>query len=136
MTHWIKRINYNDGGRIAAGFKCSAKGDCVVRALSILTGRGYMTVYVAMSKLIERERGPNRSVVDDGIYAKTYKKYLNELGASKFKSVTKWQDIPLEGKYLVITDLHAVAYIDGVVNDTFDPVNDPQVGELCGYYAV
>jgi hypothetical protein len=134
MTHWIKRVNYNDGGRIAAGFKCRAEGDCVLRALSILTGRGYMTVYVELSKFIDRERSEESSVIENGVYTRTYSKYLKVLGAKKFKRVSKWEDIPLQGKFFVRTANHAVAYVDGVVNDVFDPVYEPQVGALWGYY--
>jgi hypothetical protein len=133
MSNWIKYVTYNDGGRRDAGFKYPAEGDCVVRALSILSERGYMAVYNAMIKLIARERGGARSVVDNGIYAKTYTKFLNEIGASKFKRVKQWQDIPREGKYFVITASHAVAYVNGVIHDVFDPVGDE---ELEGYYQI
>jgi hypothetical protein len=136
---WVKRIMYNDGGRVAAGFKPGAVEDCVVRAFSIVTGLGYMRVYLDLCKIIDKERGCNRSKIEGGIYERTCRKYINQLtGKSKCKinRVRKWQDIPLEGKYFVLTQSHAVAYIDGVIHDMFDPVGDEEVGDLEGYYTL
>ena len=134
-TQWIKRVSYNDGGRIAAGFKSSA-GDCVVRAFTILTGMSYMQMREVVLTFIERERGSDRSSLDDGVYPKTYAKILKHLNAKKLTRIDSWNKIPTTGKFFVVTEDHAVAYIDGVFNDTFDPTCEKSSGKLIGYYEI
>lgn len=46
---------FNDGGRLAAGFKGQA-GDCACRAIAITTGEPYLTVYRALNVLTKSER--------------------------------------------------------------------------------
>jgi hypothetical protein len=134
MNNWIKYISYNDGGRIKEGFKPIQKGDCVVRALSILTEYGYTKTRNELNKFIKRERGPNRSNVDDGVYPRTYRKFLEHLGIKKFYKVDCWANIPSTGRVMVVLEEHVVAYVNGVINDTFDPVGESQCGPLIGYY--
>lgn len=133
MTKWIKQIRYNDGGRIASGFQSSA-GDCAVRALSILTGSGYMNVRNRMLDIISRERGIRSCVEKEGVYLKTIRKFLKPVCGFTWYSNTKWDKLPTEGRLLVVCDYHAVAVIDGVINDTFDPVNRTFAGKMRGYY--
>jgi hypothetical protein len=45
----------DDGGRAAAGYKGTA-GDCVCRAIAIVTGQPYQQVYDALNELGSRER--------------------------------------------------------------------------------
>ena len=134
MSKWIKRISYNDGGRIAAGFKSSASGDCVVRAISILNGNNYMATRMQLAKVIERERGVDRSNVESGVYERTYKKFLHTMGVKTYKRTTCWTKIPTDRRVLVVMREHVVAYIGGVINDTFDPVSQEVCGPLLGYY--
>ena len=129
---WIKRISYNDGGRRAAGFKTVQAGDCVNRALAILTGEDYMAIRRILDDLCGKERGLDRSSPETGIYPKTYKKFLKSLGVSKMKSAAAWSDLPQEGRVLVVLEGHVAAYIDGVIHDTYDPVEKPN--DLQGYY--
>ena len=49
------KFQFNDGGRIAAGYKGSA-GDCVVRSVAIATGLPYQKIYDLVNKLSARER--------------------------------------------------------------------------------
>ncbi len=44
---------YDDGGRVAAGFKGST-GDCCVRAVAIATGRPYQEIYDAINKVSQK----------------------------------------------------------------------------------
>ena len=130
--NWIKRIMYNDGGRVRAGFP-SSSGDCVVRALSILTGAEYESVRTTLQIYIARERG-SRSDVENGVYPKTYKKFLKTVDVLGWRNVTKWEQVPTEGKLMVVLGAHVVAVIDGVIHDTFDPVDAEHCGKIFGYY--
>lgn len=134
MQRWIKHISYNDGGRNATGLKPIHNGDCVVRALSILTGNGYMATRNALNEYIKRERGADRSSVDNGVYDRTYKKFLKAIGVTKLHPVDCWTKLPTQGKVMAVTTEHVVAYIDGVINDTLDPVSVRDCGPLVGYY--
>jgi hypothetical protein len=131
MTTWIKRISYNDGGRRAAGFKTVQVGDCVNRALAILTG-DYQRIRRSLEELCGRERGPNRSSPDGGVYPRTYQKLLRELGVERRHRARAWPEIPQQGRFMVELDGHVVAYIDGVIYDTYDPVEKPD--QVLGYY--
>lgn len=133
MTRWIKQVRYNDGGRIASGFQSSAS-DCAVRALSILTEAGYMNVRSRMQDLISRERGDRSCVEKDGVYTKTIRKFLNQVCKPKWYTAYKWEKLPAKGRLLVLCEFHAVAVIDGVINDTFDPVDREVAGGMRGYY--
>ena len=50
---------FNDGGREAAGYKGST-GDCVTRAIAIVTGKPYKEVYNEINVLAEAERTGKR----------------------------------------------------------------------------
>ena len=53
------KVNYNDGGRKAAGFT-SKGGDCVARSIAIATGRGYRIIYNELAILNEGMRKTSR----------------------------------------------------------------------------
>jgi hypothetical protein len=124
---------YDDGGRAAAGFRGSA-GDCVVRALAIVTGAPYREVY---NELAERNAalGPKRNgkrrarSARNGTGRRVYEPWLVERG-------WLWRPTMAIGSgcttHLVASELpggpivcrlsgHLVAVIDGVVHDTHDP---------------
>ena len=130
--NWIKRISYNDGGRRAAGLKTVQMGDCVNRALAIASGKDYMTIRRILVEFCDKERGQDRSHPDRGIYPKTYKKVLKALGVGAMVKVNSWQALPPEGRLMIVQDEHVVAVIDGVINDTYDPVEKPTA--IQGYY--
>ncbi len=130
--NWIKRISYNDGGRRAAGYRSVQVGDCVNRALAILTGLPYNDVRRILNEACGKERGQDRSNPETGIYPKTYKKILKNLGVGKLVKVKSWTDLPQTGKIMVVQREHVAAVIDGVVNDTYDPVEN--MTDLQGYY--
>lgn len=46
---------FNDGGRADAGYK-GTTGDCVCRAISIITGKSYKEVYDNINRLAKSER--------------------------------------------------------------------------------
>jgi hypothetical protein len=74
---------FNDGGRIAAGYK-GFTGDCVTRAIAIATGKPYQEVYDALKSLTKVERITKRrtkhSNVRLGVRKDTYRKYLTSIG--------------------------------------------------------
>lgn len=129
---WIKRITYNDGGRRAAGFKTCQVGDCVNRSLAILTGKDYMSIRKILVDLSKKERGQDRSCPENGVYPKTYEKFLKSLGVGKITKINSWDQLPPVGRCLVVLEGHVVAYVDGVFHDTYDPIE--KSADLQGYY--
>jgi hypothetical protein len=125
---WVK----DDGGRDAAGFK-GTTGDCVVRAIAIATGVPYREVYDALNELAKRERPgrrvKRRSTSRNGVYRKTYEKYLKSLGWVHTPTMFIGQgckvhfveeELP-KGRLIVSLSRHLTCVIDGVVHDTYNP---------------
>lgn len=82
-------FQYNDGGREAAGYK-GKTGDCVARAVCIVTGRSYQEVYdhLAQGNATQR-RGKHESISKQGVRTAArsinvkrqwFKDYMAELG--------------------------------------------------------
>ena len=93
--------------------------DCVIRALSILTNRSWDNVYDELSDIASNYgyTFDNVEFVEDYLdnryerechYSKTLKEFVREH--------------PF-GKYAVTMDGHITAIIDGIVYDTFNPLN-------------
>jgi hypothetical protein len=132
----------DDGGRAAAGFK-GETGDCVTRAIAVATGLGYRRVYEDLNHRAQRERptartAGKRSSARDGVFRKTYEKYLSDLG---WKWVPTMQigsgctvhmradELPT-GRIIVRLSRHMSAVIDGVIYDNHDPSRN---GTRCVY---
>lgn len=127
----------NDGGRIEAGFKGKA-GDCVCRAIAIVTGLPYREVYdrLAAGNASQRvtkhtkKKLAGKKTARSGIYThrKWFKDYMAELG---FEWVATMQigsgcqvhlnaaELP-KGRIIVSLSKHYAAVIDGVLHDTYD----------------
>jgi hypothetical protein len=121
---------YDDGGRQRAGYKGIA-GDCVVRAIAIITEKGYREVY---DDLKDMQNKTPRS----GVQKSIYKKYLRLLGftwtptmhiGSGCKVHLKETELPT-GRVLVSLSKHLTAVIDGIIHDTYDPSRE---GVRCVY---
>jgi hypothetical protein len=141
------RFVFDDGGRIAAGFKGSA-GDCCVRSIAIATGKPYREVYDAINTVSSRERSSSKrrgrkSSSRTGVFGSTARKYMDSLGytwtpcmtiGSGCKVHLRADELP-PGKLLVFVSKHYTAVIDGVIHDTFDPSRN---GTRCvyGYYTI
>lgn len=123
---------YNDGGRLAAGYKGKAS-DCVCRSIAIVTGKPYQEVYDALNDLAKTERTGKRkrgkSSARNGVYKRTYRRYLESLGyrfipTMKIGSGCKVHladgELPM-GRLIVSVSRHATAVIDGVIHDTYNP---------------
>ncbi|GAC1494269.1 MAG: hypothetical protein NVS1B13_24690 [Flavisolibacter sp.] len=132
------KFNYNDGGRSAAGFKGNA-GDCVTRAIAIVTGMPYKDIYEILSKGNAEQRkskydkkskaGVRTASRGINVNRKWFRDLMKSFGL-------KWQptmfvgqgckvhlnanELP-KGKLIVSVSKHWVAVIDGVIQDTYNP---------------
>lgn len=123
---------YNDGGRLEAGYKGNAD-DCVTRAIAIITEKPYQEVYdlVNMYSASERKSKKNKgnSSARTGVYKDTTKKIMGHYGFKwvpimKIGSGTtvhlKADELPT-GKLVAKVSKHICAVIDGVIYDTHNP---------------
>ena len=127
---------YDDGGRREAGYKGDT-GDCVIRAIAIVTGRPYGNVY---DDLFDRQRefgeGRSRAALwaakhpspRTGVVPDVYKKYLADEGWAWTPTMTigsgcqvhlRADELP-KGRIIIRLSKHCAAVIDGVLHDTHD----------------
>jgi len=141
MTQFV----YNDGGRAESGFKGKA-GDCVCRAISIITNEPYESVHNRLANGNHSQRKSSRQKTqrprsaDHGILVKRkwFKDYMKELGFTWVPTMKigqgckvhlRSEELP-EGRIVVSVSKHLTAMIDGVIHDTHDPSRD---GTRCVY---
>lgn len=136
-------FKFNDGGREQCGYKGSA-GDCVTRAIAIVTGKTYSEVYDRMFSEIKKFAATKRSAAAkraargsgragttprNGISKKVYHTYLLEevgmiwtptmlIGQGCKVHLTE-HELP-SGKLIVQIARHLTTVIDGVINDTWN----------------
>lgn len=123
---------YDDGGKSESGYK-GYSGDCVTRAIAIVTQKPYKEVYNALNDLAQYERIGKRkrhkSSARNGVYRQTYEKYLLGLGYCWIPTMhigkgctvhLKANELP-QGRLIVRVSKHMVAVIDGVIHDTHNP---------------
>lgn len=125
---------YDDGGRAAAGFK-GHTGDCVVRAIAILTGVPYADIYRRVAAAM---RHGGYSASGNGYRQKPRRGLRPRMSARRIQNLVKtsyglrrvnlgcgprptyteaWL---LHGDCLVGTARHISAIIDETLRDTFD----------------
>jgi len=127
----MKIFEYNDGGRKDAGYKGDT-GDCVVRSITIVTGKPYKEVYDALNILAETERTGKRKKTKSnsrtGVYRVTYEKYLKSLGYTWIPTMgigtgcrvhLRSDQLP-SGRLVIMVSGHVTTMIDGVINDTYE----------------
>jgi hypothetical protein len=143
------KVVITDGGRKAAGFTGTARGDCVARSIAIVSGRPYREVYDrlaegnATQRKTKRNRGPRGRTASDGINVrrKWCQDYMRELGfvwvpvmgiGTGCKIHLRRGELPM-GRLVVSCSKHWTAVIDGVIHDNHDPSRG---GWRCvyGYY--
>ena len=125
------KFHFNDGGRIAAGYKGSA-GDCVVRSVAIATGLPYQEIYDLVNKLSARERTGKRkrgtSNARTGVHKSAIRWLTESLGwkwtptmqiGSGCTVHLRADELP-SGRLIVSVSKHLTAVIDGVIHDTHD----------------
>lgn len=129
---------FNDGGRVAAGFKGFAR-DCTVRAIAIATALPYMDVYDALFDLNRKRKSPGKCSPRDGrTHRKTIRAYLESHGwkwtptmgiGTGCRVHLRDGELPI-GRLVVSVSGHMVAVIDGVIHDNHDCSRD---GTRCVY---
>lgn len=133
---------FDDGGRTAAGFRGEA-GDCVTRAVAIVTGTAYQQVYDAVNAAGRTERlgsrHRTRSNARTGVNKPTTRQLFAELGwlwtptmsiGSGCRVHLRVDELPTTGALVVSVTKHVAAVIDGVLHDTHDCSRD---GTRCVY---
>ncbi len=135
---------YCDGGRKDAGYK-TIVGDCVTRAITIISGLPYKKVYDDLNTLGKKEKITKTKLTKSnsrtGIYKRTFDKYLKSIGFKWIPTMTigsgckvhlRGDELP-KGKIIVRLSQHMVAVIDGVIYDLSDC---SRRGKRCvyGYY--
>ena len=115
-------FSYDDGGRRGAGYKGDA-GDCTVRALAILTGETYRTVYLDMAQANKRVEGKRSA--RNGVLPKVYQPVFQTYGLERVKLPKGTRPTYTEaheryGDCIVKTARHVSAIVDGDLRDTFD----------------
>lgn len=140
---------YNDGGRQAAGFQ-GKPGDCVCRAIAIITQRPYKEVYTELNEFAKEFERSKRGKIQlayatgrgssarDGVFKETSKAFIDSLG---FRWVPTMQvgkgctvhlrreELP-SGRLIVSVSKHITAVVDGVIYDIYNPDRD---GQRCVY---
>jgi hypothetical protein len=130
------RFVHNDGGRAAAGFVGEA-GDCVTRAIAIISERPYKEVHDSLTEWQGWDADGGGNVL--GHF--THKKFILSLGfiwvplmhvGSGCKVHLSADELPM-GRIIVRVSHHLTAVIDRVLYDNHDCSRD---GTRCvyGYY--
>ena len=135
---------YDDGGRAVAGFRGSAEGDCVCRAISIAAQLPYDVVYDRINDVAQTERPrirvrgklrgkrAPRSSARTGVIKPTTRRILEQLGWKWVPTMfighgTKVHltdgELPM-GRLIVQCSKHLTTVIDGVIHDIYDPSRD------------
>jgi hypothetical protein len=131
----MTKYQYNDGGRREAGFK-GAVHDCVARSIAIVLQRPYKEVYRELHRRMKRLGYSPREGCDRHIYHK----YLLSQGmqwTSFHVAGRKYPrlDGPLPGGRIICSVReHLTAVVDGVIQDSFNPIGDGR-GVVYGYYS-
>lgn len=143
------QFKFNDGGRADAGYQ-GTTGDCVTRAIAIVTGKPYQEVYDTLANGNATQRKSKHNKAKEGIKTasrgistsrKWFQDYMESIGfewtptmliGQGCKVHLKADELP-KGKLVVAVSKHYTAVIDGVVNDLYDPSRH---GTRCvyGYY--
>lgn len=135
------RFVYNDGGRQAAGYKGHA-GDCVARAIAIISEHPYVEVYATLAEGMGAERKSRGASARNGIHTtrKWFKDYMRSLGfvwtptmgiGTGCRVHLTDGELPL-GRLIVAVSKHYTAVIDGVIHDTHNPQREG--GEVTTWY--
>ena len=97
-------------------------GDCVVRAIGILTRKDWDTTYIkiCMQGLIMHDMPSSNKVWGAYLYKLGYRRHIAKDTYPDIYTIKKFcEDYP-HGAFLVCTDKHVVAVVDGDYYDTMD----------------
>ena len=139
---------YHDGGRSDAGFtNTKGVGDCVARAIAIVSGKPYREVYDRLAEGNANQRvtkhtnkgNARRKTAQFGIYTKRkwFKDYMVELGFRWIPTMSIGSGCKvhlnreeLQGRFVVSLSRHYTAVIGDTIFDTYNPDRD---GTRCVY---
>jgi hypothetical protein len=143
-------FQFNDGGRAEAGYK-GKTGDCVCRAICIITGKPYQEVYDRLAEgnatqrrgKYEKESKAGKRTASKGISVKRkwFQEYMKELGFEWIPTMQvgkgckvhlKADELP-KGKLIVSVSKHYAAVVDGILYDTHDCSRN-EMRCVYGYY--
>ena len=132
-------FQFNDGGREESGYK-GVTGDCVTRAIAIASGFPYQKVYdelfeatktFAESKArckVARSLRKTGCSPRKGVFREIYEPYLRDngfewvsvMGIGKGCTIhVKADELP-KGNLILRLSKHLTAFVDGVLQDTYD----------------
>ena len=115
-------FKYDDGGRQDAGYRGPSRGDCVIRAIAIATGKPYKKVLAELYDRHKRHGIPFHP--SQGTYPLAYGPYLKSLGFEFVKIEGKARfrrdNLPKRKILIVSISRHLAAVMDGVLRDTWD----------------
>jgi len=129
MTRTVAPFTYlieDDGGRSEAGFKGQA-GDCVTRAIAIVTERPYAEIYSELAQFM-KDNGQAKSA-RNGIPTPIMKAFFKNQGFEWTATMSigsgttvhlRADELP-HGKIIARVTGHVCAVIDGIIHDTHDP---------------
>jgi len=141
MIRFIK----NDGGRAASGYR-GETGDCVARAIAIITEQPYHKVYANLAlvnqTMLKTDRRKTAGIYSaaNGIYIRStiFKRHMQKLGFVWVPTMNigtgcqirlRAEELP-KGRLIVRLSGHVSAVINGVIYDNHDPSRD---GTRCVY---
>jgi hypothetical protein len=135
---------YDDGGRLAAGYRGDAR-DCGTRALAIALDLPYQEAYDLINRAAEKERPAaskrrrgRRSSARNGVFSATMRRIMTDLGWEFTPTMSigsgctvhlRADELPA-GRIIVSLSRHYAAVINGTLHDTFDCSRD---GTRCVY---
>jgi hypothetical protein len=117
---------YTDGGRAEAGFRGEA-GDCVARAVAVVTGKSYKEVYQDIASFLADNGLPKSA--RNGVPKHLTKKYMASRGFSWTPTMRVGQGTTVHlradelpsGRIVASVTRHLVAVLDGTIYDNHDP---------------
>lgn len=113
------KLQINDGGRHAAGFKGTA-GDCFCRAVAIATERDYREMYTLINSLGGNARtGVMKKVADKVMTALGWEWVPTMSIGSGCTTHLREDELP-SGRIIVRLSRHFAAVIDGTLHDNHD----------------
>lgn len=110
-------IHYNENPR-----ENYRAGDCVIRAISIVTGESWNKIYVELCVVgfYVGDWGSNNGAWDWYIRSKGFKRYICPNDCPYCYSIADFAAEHPQGSYLVATGTHLVAVVDGNWIDASD----------------
>lgn len=116
------RFVRDDGGRARAGYRGIA-GDCVARALTIIAGADYRTVYRDLARANHAAGGPRsaRNGISKRAYPSVFEAYgLRKIPIRPGARLTFTEAHAMHGDCIVTTTKHVCALKGGALRDIYD----------------